>query len=83
MKRLTAKEALELANKAKDPQTLQGVLSEIRAMSKLGFSNGSAVLHGRSSKKASEMVEELQKLGYRARVNENWDNGVLIDIEWF
>lgn len=81
--KLTAKEAKKISNLAKDPQTIYTTLSYIRKLSNLGFLNVSIVLNESNVNNADGIVKELRALGYNAWINENWVDGVLIDIEWF
>ena len=83
MKVLTAKEAAKISRKARDPQTLKGVLEHIESISKLGFTNTHTLLSSRHNKRAEEIKSKLNELGYTTSIDSNYfAPSIFISIQW-
>lgn len=80
---LTAKKAFKISKKAKDPQSLKGMLEHIKSMSELGFTTTSVILPSSSNKKAQMIKSKLNKLGYGVSIdNEYFAPGIFMEVNW-
>lgn len=80
---MNAAVARTLTQRYQEPQTLAKMLSQIKAMAKIGFSNTSFVFDDR--KKASRFAKQLDKKGFGTGVysyNPSKPEQITLEVQW-